>query len=294
MASVADMLKLNRVQLQRLINAGGVKKMTAAYEAARADLEKRLASLKAAGKGTTFTAHHLQAVLVQVRAGLIEFSKQMSGVMTSHTRVVAELANKHTVRSISALEKRFSGHAPPLAVEQAAVFQKVYKSVQPALLNRYKQSEQFYTKPVVIKIRETLTQAILSSANVEETIDMVAGTSGVFDQQKWRAERIVRTELAHAYGTVQQRTMEETAHEIPGLKKKLIETMDNRTGDDSKELHGQIQPVDQPFVWVVKNSKGVPTGKVVKYMNPPNRPNDRATVIPWKDSWAETSVTSPL
>ena len=62
-------------------------------------------------------------------------------------------------------------------------------------------------------------------------------------------------------------------------------TIDDRTGDDSKQLDGQTVPVDRPFVWHVKDSKGAPTGKVVYYMQPPNRPNDREVVVPWRPGW---------
>lgn len=291
MSGVADMLNLHSRQLVRLREAGGVKKMRDSYEKARADLESRLAKLVKQGKGQTFTAHHMRTALVQIRQGLIEFSREMSGVLSSQARTAAELANKHHVKTIKALEKKFTGHAPVLAVEQAAVFQKVYKGVHPSLLNRFKKSEAFYTKPVVKKIRDELTQSLLSGETVDQAVERVVGVDGVFNGQRWRAERIVRTEMTHAYATVNQASMVETAKEVPGLKKKLIATFDDRTGEDSKELHGQIQPVDQPFVWNVKNSKGVPTGEVVKYMNPPNRPNDREVAIPWRDSWAESSVT---
>ena len=56
--------------------------------------------------------------------------------------------------------------------------------------------------------------------------------------------------------------------------------MDKRTGEDSKILarNNPIVPIDEPFV---ENS----TGKELVYMHPPNRPNDRAIMIPYRDSW---------
>ena len=294
MSRIADILKINTVQLQRLINTGGVKKVRAAYERARADLETSLADLARKGKGQSFTAHHMRITLVQVNQSLNAFAAEMGDVLSGHSLKAGELAHKHQINTIKALEKHFTGHAPALAVEESGVFHDIYKGVKPSLLNRYKKSEAFYTRPVILKIRNELSQSLLTGQTVDQAVDRVAGVDGVFANERWRAERIVRTEMSHAYSTVKQRSMEETAKEMPGLMKKLIATFDNRTGEDSKELHGQIQPVDQPFIWSVKNSKGQPTGEVIEYMNPPNRPNDREVAISWRLEWTESAVTKPV
>ena len=67
---------------------------------------------------------------------------------------------------------------------------------------------------------------------------------------------------------------------IPDLKKTLFHRMDKRTGKDSKWLaqHNPIVPIDEPFV---ESS----LGHEVSYMAPPNRPNDRAILIPYRDGW---------
>ena len=44
-------------------------------------------------------------------------------------------------------------------------------------------------------------------------------------------------------------------------------------------MNGQTVDVDQPFIWVK------PSGEVVRYMHPPNRPRDREIAIPWKSDW---------
>jgi len=128
-------------------------------------------------------------------------------------------------------------------------------------------------------VRDALSHSILMNETVDEAVERVVGTSGVFEREAWRAERIVRTELSHSYGVVKQRAMESTREEMPDLQKRLVATFDNRTGEDSKELNGQTVPVDQPFLWKK------PNGETVRYMQPPNRPNDREVVIPWRAAW---------
>lgn len=291
--TINEILKLNRRQTARLIEGGSIRELRKTYEASRSDLETRLAKLVRDGKGETFTAHHMRMVLLQVREGLKQFTTVLNTHLATTGRRAGDLAYNHLVKSVKGLEKRFTGLTPVLRIEEAGVYSRVNKKVTPSLLNRYKQSEQFYTKPVVKKIRETLAHATIMNETVDQAVDRIVGVDGVFANQRWRAERIARTEMAYAYGTVQHAGLQELAKEEPAMKRKLIATFDDRTGDDSKELHGQIRAVNEPFEWVVKNSKGIPTGQVVKYMFPPNRPLDREVVIPWKDDWKESAVTAP-
>lgn len=257
------------------------------YEAARADLEKKLAGLRRKGMGQSFSAHHVRTVLVQATDAVRVFQKRLGGHLESNGKIAATLGQRHMIEAIKKLEKKFTGHAPVLQAEDAAVFQKVYKRVQPALLNRFKKSEQLYGKPVVKKIRERLSLSVLTGDTVDEAVDRVAGVEGVFAGERWRAERIVRTELSYAYGVTKQRSYEQTAQELPDLQKKLIATFDERTGDDSKKLHGQVRKVDEPFVWIN------PHGEKIEYMQPPNRPNDREISIPWRPGWQNTAITAP-
>ena len=68
---------------------------------------------------------------------------------------------------------------------------------------------------------------------------------------------------------------------IPDLKKTLYHPMDKRTGEDSKWLNKNnlIIPVDEPFKYTWN-------GQVREYMAPPDRPNDRSILIPYRESWA--------
>lgn len=292
--TVDQILNLQKKQLASAIQKGGVAAISKLYDEVRVDIEKKLSSLVARGEGTTFTAQHMRVVLAQVNAGIAQLNKQMVSTLGKHGKTVGSLGNKQVIASAKALEKHFTGHTPVLRVEQAAATMSTMKAVAPALLNRYKKSEQYYTKPVVQKIKQQLAKSLISGESLSDAVDRVAGTDGVFAKEKWRAERIARTELAYTAGIVKQQTMEDlTKLDMPDMQKKLIATFDNRTGDDSKELHGQIQDVNKPFLWEVKDSKGRKTGKVVKYMQPPNRSNDRECVIPWRPSWKETALTRP-
>jgi hypothetical protein len=289
--SLRELLRLQRKQLAAIIEVRGVRRMHRLYSESQGELQRKLRSLERAHKGQAFSAYHLRQVLAQVADGVKILEGKLGGHMRSTGRLAASLAPRHLARSIRVMEKNFTGTEPLIRVDEAGVFQKIMKDVEPSLLDRYEVSRKLYGPPVIAKTRDALSMSILQNETIDAAVDRVDGVIGA---ERWRAERIVRTEMAYSYGLTNQVAMEETKKDVPGLRKKLIETMDARTGDDSKELHGQVVDVDQPFIWEVKNSKGVPTGEIVEYMQPPNRPNDRAVVIPWRDDWPESATTEPL
>lgn len=294
MASVVDeILRLHRAQLKGLVEIRGVNKMRAMYDQARSELEGKLADMKKRGMGQSFSAHHIREILIQVNDAIHGFEVGMAAHLTANGKLAGTLGARHLVQAVKKLEKKFAGHAPVLSLEQAAVMREVFRKVEPTLLNRYKKSVRLYGKPVVKKIRDQMALSLLQGETVNDAVERVAGTSGIFAGERWRAERIVRTEMSFSYGVVKQRSMEElTRRDVPDMQKKLIATFDDRTGKDSKELHGQTRPVDQPFIWKRRDSKGTVV-ETVEYMQPPNRPNDREISIPWRPGWVDTRFTTP-
>jgi hypothetical protein len=100
----------------------------------------------------------------------------------------------------------------------------------------------------------------------------------------------VRTELAYSYGATNQMAMVDLRTRVPKMQKRLVATFDDRTGQDSVDLNGQTVDVHEPFRWEVKDARGRKTGKVVLYMQPPNRPNDREVVVAWLPGWSASGL----
>ncbi len=281
---IRQLINLHRRQLAGVVEvrgAGGMKKL---YQQSRLDLEEKLKRMVRAGRGQTFGAHHLRLALVQVHDAVGQMTRQIEGHLRDVGPIATTLAPRHLVDSIERLRGHFAGAQPVLQARGAAVFQGLLP-VPPSVLDQYRSSARLYGAPVIRDIRDQLSLSMLQGEGIDETIDRVVGTDGIFAGARWRAERIVRTELSYTYGVEKQIGLVDLSKQVPKLMKKLVETLDDRTGDDSYELNGQTVPVEQPFVWVVKNSKGVPTGKIVHYMQPPNRPQDRAITMPWEAGW---------
>jgi hypothetical protein len=260
----------------------GVGRMHRLYSEAEAEVSSKLRALVRRGKGDTFTAHHYRMVLVQVRDGVHQFEQRLAAHMGREGRTAGLLAHRHLVKEIKAASQTFAGHTPVLRAEQAAVAQGVFSRQEPSLLRRYESSARLYGPPAIKRMEGQMALSLTSGETVGEAVDRVATT---FGDERWRAERIVRTEMSYSYGVVKQAGMEGLAAELPHLQKKLVATHDDRTGKDSLQLDGQTVDVGKPFVWEVKTDKGMPTGEVKRYMQPPNRPNDREIVIPWRREW---------
>ena len=276
---VTQIVNLHRAQLRGVIELGGVRKVRSLYESIRAELEADLASMVRAGQGQTFTAHHLRTILMQVRDGLKAFQAGLAPELANSADATATLAQRHVVSAIKQFEKRFAGTEPVLRLEEASVFRGVYKSVEPSLLARYHKLTNNYPMQTIQRVQGQLAMSMVKGEGVDQAVRRIASKGGIFDRERWRAERIVRTEGSYAYGVTNQQCLQEVSHEVPRLMKRLVSTFDQRTGKDSKILNGQTVPFDQPFVWMKQTKAGV---ERVEFMNPPNRPNDRECVVPWR------------
>lgn len=255
------------------------------YSDARGELEAKLRRLTRAGRADTFGAQHLRLVLTQVADTVKTFEGDLVHHMDATGRMAGNLAPRHLVSMVGKMEAKFGEMTPVVQAAQAAVVRGAYPAVARTLLDKYRKSAEFYGPEAMRAIRTGLSHSIIQEETVDEAVGRVVESDGLFDSQRWRAERIVRTEMSYSYHVTAQRGLEQLAPAVPKMMKRLVTTHDDRTGEDSIELDGQTVPVDQPFVWVVKDARGEPTGKVVRYMAPPNRPNDRETVIPWLESW---------
>lgn len=291
---IREIVDLHRRQLFGVIEVRGVGRMRKLYSDARGELESKLRRLTRTGRGDTFQAQHLRMVLTQVADTVATFQKDLVHHMDTTGRMAGNLAPRHLVSMVGKMEAKFGEMTPVVQAAQAAVVRGAYPDVARTLLDKYRESAEFYGPETMRAIRTGLAHSIVQEETVDEAVGRVVESDGLFDAQRWRAERIVRTEMSYSYHATNQRGLEQLAPAVPKMMKRLVTTHDDRTGEDSIELDGQTVPVDQPFVWVVKDARGAPTGKVVRYMAPPNRPNDRETVIPWVAGWADPSQVTDL
>ena len=279
---ILGIVNAHRAQLQGLIEIGGVRKLAPLYERAQVELTERLVGLIRAGQGQTFQAHHLRIIIMQVHDALTSFKAGFAGHLRDTSEMAAVLGARHLVGAIKKLERHFSGVEPVLQVEEAGVFRGLYDGIEPSLLARHNQLVARYPLGTIRRVEQNLAQSLLQSETVDQAVNRITGQGGIFARERYRAERIVRTELSYAYGATAQASGREILRQLPKLHKRLITTFDPRTGEDSKKLNGQTVPWNDPFIWIEKTKAG---DKRIEYMMPPNRPNDRECVVPWRPEY---------
>jgi len=290
-----EVVSAHRRTLDRLIDRGSVERLRAVYMKATAEV---LAKLERLGKGSTsFSHHHLQMALAQLKAGQLYIDDQMLGELNAATRE-AQVESLHTlVRNYKRLEKHFSGHAPVLPIEEAARFAGVIDKSRGSLLRQHKTSINRYGMAVIEKAQDAMSVSAASG----ETLDGAIGrVHEVVQGEWWQAERIARTESAYAYNSSHAEGIKEIAKEDVDVWMQWTEfcgpdgaPLDIRVGVDSIALNGQVAPPGGVFTMPptapfpdAKGNVKVRESLVGKSWEfPPNRPNDRATILPWKKEW---------
>lgn len=132
-----------------------------------------------------------------------------------------------------------------------------------------------------------------SASAAERTIgELLSQTGEVLDDQLWRVERIARTQASDVFNGSQVEGMQALVREDPRYRlirprwTELIsdlngEPFDSRVAADSFAMHGQVRELGEG-VFVMPAGRNVPPGLVGKtWTHPPNRPNDRAVIVPW-------------
>lgn len=247
------------------------KRVLTRYKSVRQELRDRLDQLPAG----RFEAAQLRGVLVQVESAILAMSDDLGVRMRNSTRVAAEAAIADLTSEINQWDKKFTGAVTPINIDSVAVA----TDTSNFLFNQYESSMDSYNQNLRARITSGLTDAIIAQDSLSEVTTRLSKT---FLGEEWRILMIARTELHNAYNLGKMRGMEETQEVLPDLQKTLFHPMDARTGDDSKKAAKLelIVDIDEPFVYKWN-------GETRKFMNPPDRPNDRSILIPYRKAWTQ-------
>ena len=242
------------------------------YKSVRGELRDRLDVVS----GGSFTAQRVRGVLFQVELGISELGKTLNTGMAPAAKEAAAKGVDDLADEISKFSAIFTGAAVPIDINRAVIA----SDTSNFLINKYESSIGAYSEALRSRITQGVSEAAVQEVSMYETVQRIGKT---FLGEEWRLNMIVRTELHNVYSLGKLNTMKDLVQgKMPDLKKTLYHPMDNRTGKDTLRLaqNNPIVDVDEPFV---ENS----TGKRLVYMAPPNRPNDRAILIPYRDNWAK-------
>ncbi len=276
---------------------------------ADADLARRLRIWNRynGGPEMRFTEASLVAYRAQVGEVIGYVQRRLEGLTNAEALAAAQTSLNRTGRLLRGLDRAFTGIVQPLRFEQALITR-----MEPSLLARHATSVDRYGASMIRAAELELSrgfasgltqgqmvqrlvrmkgpQGVVSLAAVEVQPGMVVRLrtgyipEGLFVARRGWAWRIVRTEVAEAQNAVSERIVETGARTFADMKRKILAVMDQRTAQDSIGVHGQVRAIGEEFV----------DGAGRRYLRPPSRPNDRETLIPWRERWPETQRSRPL
>lgn len=259
------------------LELGQIKRLIKIYRVARNSIMSQLLSIPS----DTFTEAKLGTALERINISLTLLERAVRGETEFGFDIMSDQGIEDSVKEINKFEKHFNG------INQAVPFQQILDSTDPAniLLNKYDSSIAAYNESLRNGIQGFLTQSLVQNKPWTQTVNEMGMQLNL---QEWKLARIVRTELHNIYNVSKNNGLLEIRDQyLPDLKKTLYHPMDSRTGEDSKQMAKQnkVVDIDKPFVFIVD-------GKKQTFYTPPNRPNDRAILIPYRESYETVSGNS--
>ncbi len=252
---------------------------------AQKDLAERLEAASARGlDDKTFTIQRLRSTIAQLTAVTQGVTTGIRTVTLTTAHETSEAAVDNTLSYIATAEKQFRGSVQPIRFDEAAIHDEVASGTQASVLRRLMSDEQDPRRPgilerygtnVVRSFEEELQQRVIQGTPWEEVKSRLVASSPFLQKKPaYWAERIVRIEVMAASNAANLGAIHKADDELGDMVKVLSCTNDNRTGADSLDVHGQIRRLNEAFnTW---------NGSV---MSPPDRPNDRAVVVPHRIVW---------
>lgn len=291
-ANPKAVLKRNQQEADDLAHRIGPERLRAMLKRADEELKRRLhraVGINGPGRDS-FTAHQIGVALMQVRRVTTQLGLGVRGLVVSQGGRAAEKSAESLLRYLSAAEKKFGGIAQPLNLREAGILDAAREGTNASVLRRLATSGDpgaaplhrakggvlaRYGTKVVGFFEEELQQGFVQKkpwADVRAAL--VERSPFLQEAPAFWAERIVRTETMAAQNRAGLEGIKAAQEQVGGMVKILSAVFDDRTGADSIAVHGQIRRVEEPFdTWYGK------------FEHPPDRPNDRGTVVPHRISW---------
>lgn len=248
------------------------------YRAVRHELVDRLSRFPA----TSFSAQHLRGVLGQVQGAIDALTEQAAPSMVDSAYRIARKGIDHLTKEINLFDDQFTGAVTPINLNSALAA----RDVSNLLVDKYKTNLEDYGSGLMTQITNGLFNASLGASNYSQVVGEI---SKFFTADEWKLHRIVRTELHNIYNVGKIKGMNQLVEDdtIPDLMKTLMHPMDSRTGDDSKYAAKlrMVVGVNEPFVYAWG-------GKIREFMGPPDRPNDRAILVPYREAWGSVDSSA--
>lgn len=229
-------------------------------------------------KGSELDRDTQQALINRIRTNLPKVSDRL----TAELHLAQEEAHRESLTNLVRFISKKEGKAFSRSKQETILEERL-----PKLHQASKSFIEGGTKSAAGK----LAQSIQASAQRGFTADhALRAVETVASDQFWRVASIAKTEASLAYNAAQSDGIAALAEEVPDLMMQWIEhvdletlaPLDDRVGKDSIALHGQVK---MPHSRFHMPDSGPKYFRGDSWDFPPNRPHDRAIIVPWKKDW---------
>lgn len=276
-------------QLAKLVRSAGVAPVRKLYESMLREVTDKL---RVTTSGT-FGHQQLQGILAQVRLGLARVQRGLGDAVEDGATQVGIHAARTILQDAAKLEEHFTGAILPIPLLQAGRLAGLVQGRTSSLMRVHETSMARFGAQLTGRIESELAGALSMAETHSQAIDRVMK---VGDLEWYRAERIVRTELSYVANSSARDAANEQAEELGGdMWSRWTEhvsddgmPLDDRVGVDSEAMNGQVAPPGGMFTQPPASPSGEEVSASLigqQWECPPNRPNDRAVLVPWRSSW---------
>lgn len=275
--TVQDLIQGNIEKLDNL-EEKSAQKLLKSLRAVRTQLMDRLMTIPPG----TFTEQQLNVTLVQVDTAIQAINKTLKDEMFEIGDLFAKRGLSDLVKEVQRMDKHFTGSITPINMDAILLA----NDTQNFLVNKYDASLDAYSADLRAQITGQIMNSLIARDSTRRTVSQLVSSVGQFFLgEEWKLTRIVRTEMHGVYNYSKINGMKDLQQdELPDLMKTLMHPMDSRTGQDSKALaqDNPIIPIDEPFKFKWH-------GKVRIFQSPPDRPNDRSVLVPYRRVWSKNT-----
>lgn len=298
-----EVIEATRRSVDRAVAAGEGPELVRVLAEAQQALDGRIGALRHLSD-ERWTSVQTRAARGLVEDAIILAKKRLEAHITRGISSMAAMGGDRTLAMVQAAERQFAGVAYELPFDVALRLNARLRGVLATRLRQFPTSVDRYGLQMIGKFESIVRSGIMTRQTVGQIIDrfvshrgprgpevslratvLADGTvkrlstmstkKGLFVEDRYWAERIVRTEMLYGYNAAAQATIEEMAVDDASMKRIILAHFDQRTGADSIFVHGEIRGPTEPFV----------DGAGRVYLHPPARPNDREIVVPHRTSW---------
>lgn len=286
-AGLRDIIEAQTEHLDRM-RADSARRLLREVVRARGQLAGSIASLEASGTAP-YTLHQHRQYLIQLEATIQTLTKNMTAALDGNAARARRQGIRDTVQQVKVSSREFGQSDVPLSIPEASRLVDGRSKLREIEHERARRGAARYGLEMTGTIERDLAQSMLMGETTFQAQQRLIGKN-VWLDSAYKAERLARTEFSEAYNASSRVVLDEVAGDDPGLWvmwhehakgpqwagpkdiawKGPAKPLDKRVGEDSLRLHGQLRRPGEAFVDPV-------TGRV--FDHPPNRPNDRATLV---------------